>query len=153
MNKELDHILESLSEEERKSFYENVKKQAQDAVKLSSEQKRIKDEQSKFKATGHWETEDEDNVKISIDIDEENRKLINFSIDDGAIKFSLGKKTFFNFCKLLADVHDALKEYKNRTIPMSDELVDTINSIADTISCNPYLARMKPFRSKIFHIR
>lgn len=148
MNNELDQILESLSEEEKTSFYDKVKKQAQEAVKIAAEEKKKREANKEFKATGHWETEDDD-LKIALDIEEDNKTEIKFNLSND-VAFSLSKKEFFNFCRLLEDAYSTLNEEEGKS---PKDISETINSIAKIISASPYFIRPRlPFRSKIFHI-
>ena len=153
MSEELNEILNSLSEEEKKSFIEKVKEQAKNAVKAFEEKKKQEEEQKKFKATGHWESEDNE-IKMTADIKEDNKDTIEFTAGktDDPVKFSMKKNEFFNFFKMLEEVNSFVKEEENLTIPASDPWFEYINDIAKSISnasrlCSPCR------RSRIFHIR
>ena len=147
MNSEIEQILESLPEEQKTNFYEKVKKQAQEAVKLVVEEKKKEEEQKQFKATGHWETED-DELKITLDIEEDSKTEIKLHIGDN-VQFSWNKKEFFNFCKLLEDACNVLSDEDKSPRDISE----TINSIAKIISTSPFYIRPRmPFRSKFFHL-
>ena len=153
MNEDLEKILESLPEEEKNNFYEKVKKQAQDAVKKIEEQKKKEEEAKKFKASGHWETEN-DEIKISADIEQEDSKRIHFNIGSES-EFYLDKNSFFNFAKMVEDIYEKTKEFPELKLPNcpSDSWQNYINEISKKISdfANYDYA---PFRNtKIFHIR
>ena len=154
MSEELEKILESLPEEEKNSFIERVKAQAENAVKLAAERKEKEEEKKRFKASGHWEAEEKDGIKMSLDIDSEDRKQINFKI--GENEFSLSKNDFFNFAKLLNDAYGSLSEEKDgeNAVLSDDPWFDYISSIANNIT-NASLALNWPNRrrNKFFRIR
>ena len=159
MNEELEKILEILPEEEKRSFIEKVKQQAQSAAKKQEEERKKKEEERKkleeerknFKASGHWETEEDGGIKISIDVDAEDRKLIHFNINNGEEQFSFDKNAFFNFAELVSDAYSALKEEKKST-EIGDPWFDYVSSIAKNIA-NPTRFATPIKRGKIFHIR
>lgn len=151
MNEELEKILEILPEEEKRSFIEKVKQQAQSAVKAAEEKKKLEEERKNFKASGHWETEEDGGIKISIDVDAEDRKLIHFNINNGEEQFSFDKSAFFNFAELVSDAYSALKEEKKST-EIGDPWFDYVSSIAKNIANTTRFATPIK-RGKIFHIR
>ena len=151
MSEELEKILESLPEEEKQSFMEKVKAQAQNAVKMAAERKEKEEEEKKFKASGHWETEEKDGIKMSLDVNSEDRKQINFKI--GEVEFSLSKNEFFNFAKLLTDAFESLNDEEEKSKLSDDPWLKYVDDIAKNIS-NASLALNWPSRrGRYFRIR
>lgn len=152
MSEELEKILESLPEEERKSFIEKVKVQAQNAVKVLEENKKKEEEKKKFKASGQWETEN-DEFKASLEINSEDMKSINVSINTKDIHFALTKNEFFNFAKMVEDAYSSLKEDNEKPSAIEDSVYKYVRDIANRISDMHSLMDYPCRRGKIFHIR
>ena len=108
MSEELEKILEGLTEEQKNAFMEKVKKDAELAVKTAAVEKEKEEAKKLFKATGHWEYSDENN-KLTADISEENKKVINIQLDEQNV-IELSKEEFFNLFALLKDVYSSVKE-------------------------------------------
>ena len=151
---ELKDIIKNLSEEEQKNFFDKVKQQAQSAAKTAAERKKKEEEKKKFKASGHWESEDNE-IKMTADIKEEEKDKIEFTVGkiDEPIKFSMSKNEFFNFFKMLEEVHSFVKEEEEKHTDYSWQkyLTDIANAISSSTSdLRDYRPRR---RNSIFYIR
>jgi hypothetical protein len=150
---ELTKLLGELPEDEQAKLIDKVKTQVQNSIKMAAEKKKREELKKQFKATGHWETQtEEEDSKITLDITEDNKNEIIFDFNEGDISFALSKKEFFNFYKLVTDAYNSLKESPDSTESLfSEDMLEKIKSLANSIYIpNGY---RKPFRTKIFHIR
>ena len=147
---ELKSIISNLSEEEQKNFYEKVKLQAQAEANSAAERKKKEEESKKFKASGHWESSDNE-TSMSIDIKEEQKDQIEFTLSsktEDTIKFSMTKNEFFNFSKMVQEAYNFTKEEQTE-----DAWKKYITDIANAISSSPSFIRSPRRRNSIFYIR
>lgn len=130
MSEELEKILEGLNEEQKTAFMDQVKKYAEKAVKSAAKAKEKEEAKKNFSTAGHWEYSDE-NVKLTADISEKDKKNIRIKLDEKNV-IELSKSEFFNLYGLLSDVFSSVKEEEKLG---KDAIIDSIrkwqNRLAD----------------------
>ena len=152
MTDELNELIKSLPEEEKRNFFEKVKLQAQSAVKTAAEKNKKEEEKKTFKASGLWESSDQETT-MTIDIKEEQRDQIEFylsSKDEESIQFSMTKNEFFNFAKMVEEAHKFTKEEES-----DDSWKKYITDIANALESSVLELRepRQRRRNGIFYIR